>query len=69
MNLNVFQHPNIRAYVVRLGIERTFFALHHNGMRLKNMMDIVTCIYETDLKQITDSDFNDVSKTLKTRRL
>ena len=38
-------------------------------MRLKNMMDIVTYIYVTDLEQITDSDFNDVSKTLKTRRL
>ena len=37
----------------------------HNGMRLKNMMDIVTYIYVTDLEQITDSDFNDVSKTLK----
>ena len=35
-------------------------------MRLKNMMDIVTYIYVTDLEQIADSDFKYFSKTLKT---
>ena len=66
INLNVFQHPYIQAYVFCLGIKRTSFALHHSGMRLKNMMDIETYIYVTDLEQITDSDFNYFSKTLKT---
>ena len=38
-------------------------------MRLKNMMDIETHIYVTDLEQITDSDFNYFSKTFENMRI
>ena len=38
-------------------------------MRLKNMMDIVTYIYVTDLEQITDSDFKYFFKNLENMQI